>query len=96
MKKDLLGSKKERFEVLLEDITSNVQVMAEQSVQQTNDIVEIKKTLLKHGDKLTIMQDKLSIMQMDINVIKHDIKQKVNLDEFKALEHRVMRLEHRL
>ena len=96
MKKDLLGSKKERFEVLLKDITSNVQVMAEQSVQQTNDIVEIKKTLLKHGDKLTIMQDKLSIMQMDINVIKHDIKQKVNLDEFKSLEHRVMRLEHRL
>lgn len=71
--------------VLLENIESQVRVIAE----QTSQIPEINK-------KIGRVEDAIEVMKMDIETIKHGFKIKVDIDEFAALEKRVSKLESRL
>lgn len=85
----MLGTKQQRFEVLLEDIQGEVHVIAEQSVGHTEKLDRIETTLQKHTERL-------DTIEITLEFIKHELKQKVNRDEFAALERRVLRIESRL
>ncbi len=76
------------MEVLLEDMNSKIGVIAEQSVQHTKDIGEVKSILEKHGERL-------DTIEVNIEFIKHELRSKIDRDEFAALETRVTRLESR-
>ena len=69
---------------LIEDFTSQVRLVAE----QTSEVPKIKKSV----DRLT---DDMEIVKSDLESIKYTLKMKVDLDDFRALEHRVAILENR-
>ncbi len=75
IKKSIEKSAKEtrrHFDVIAEDLTSEIQTVAEGVGTNTA---------------------KLEIIQTDIELIKKDLKQKVDYDDFAALEDRVRQLE---
>jgi hypothetical protein len=79
--------------VLAEDFESKTDLIAEQ-------YLDIKKTLDFHTETLdshTEMIGKLTvdmeIVKTDIEFMKNSLKRKVDLEEFEALEKRVLRLE---
>ena len=82
---------KQRLEVLLEDMTSQISVIAE----QTSEIPKIKNILEQHTVRFEKIETNIEIMKMDISIIKNDLKQKVGLEDFKNLEQRVAMLESR-
>jgi len=88
LKKQLIN-KKERFEVLLEDMDGKIDIIAEQSVLHTKRFDNIETILEKHTERL-------DNIEMTLEFIKHELKQKVGRDEFAALEQRVMRIESRM
>lgn len=83
MKKQL-ATKKERFEVLLEEIRSEVHVVHE----QTSDLMQLKP-------KVDQLIEDVAIIKTDIEIMKGLLKRKVDTEEFEALESRVRRLENR-
>jgi len=60
----MLGTKKQRFEMLLEDIESNVKVIAEQST------IHSKKL-----EKLDVMEEDMQILKDDMVAVKTIVKQ---------------------
>ena len=52
-----------------------------------------EKTLNSHTEMLTSMQGDIGIMKIDIEFIKSSLKRKVDIEEFSALEKRVLILE---
>ena len=69
---------------LIEDFNNKMDLVLE----QTSEIPKIKKVLDEHTRTLEVMKS-------DIELIKYSLKLKVDLNEFKALEHRVALLESR-
>jgi len=94
---------KERFEVLLEEIQSEVHIIAEQSVAHTEKL-EIMDGRMDRMDgrmdkmdgRMDRMENDISVIKLDIEFIKNDLKQKVNRDEFAALERRLSLLENKV
>lgn len=80
---------KERFEVLLEDMNSKFDVL----IERTADIAPIKEDVETIKGDIEVIKTDIVIMKMDISTIKNDLKQKVDREEFKTLEHRVAMLE---
>lgn len=73
-------------DILYEKFQGEVQVIAEQ-------YTDIKKALDEHTRTLDEHTETLAIIKMDIEFIKNELKQKVDRDEFAALERRVALLE---
>jgi len=71
--------------VLLEDFNSKFDLVAEQTAQ----IPEIK-------NKINNLVEDMEIVKTDLEFIKGALKKKVDVDEFSALERRVVSLESRL
>ncbi|MFH0792246.1 MAG: hypothetical protein V1905_03475 [bacterium] len=84
---------------LLEDFNSKFGLVAE----QTSQIPEIKDKIddltgdirIVKEDMLTVKKD-MVIVKTDLEFIKGALKKKVDIDEFSALERRVISLESRL
>jgi hypothetical protein len=70
---------------LLEDFNSKFDLVAEQTAQ----IPEIK-------NKVNNLVEDMEIVKTDLEFIKNALKKKVDVDEFLALERRVVSLESRL
>ena len=92
----------DRFGVIAEDLHHGFDTVAEQlgtvSELVTGNmtaITKIQETLEGHGAKLDAIEGTLGVMQQDISFIKNELKQKVDRDEFAALEKRVGQLETR-
>lgn len=83
------------FEVVAEDIKSEVQAVAEQVVQNSEDITAIREKLEEHDQKFESIETTLAVMKLDLEFIKNELKQKVNRDEFAVLEKRLSMLETR-
>ncbi|MBI2465693.1 MAG: hypothetical protein HY452_02445 [Parcubacteria group bacterium] len=77
-----------RLGVLIEHVDSNVGLIAEQHG-------DIKKTLNMHTEMIGKLVVDIEIVKSDIEFIKHSFKKKVDIDEFAALERRVLILEKR-
>ena len=82
-----------RLGALIEHVDGNVGLIAEQQG-------DIKKILDSHTEILDSHTEMIGSIKMDIEVIKEDItfikgglKRKVDVDEFAALERRVLLLE---
>ena len=90
------------FDVVVEDLDSKLDAVgeqldtvAEQVAGNTVAITKVQETLESHGAKLDAIEGTLGVMQQDISFIKNELKQKVDRDEFAALEQRVGQLETR-
>ena len=70
---------------LLEDFNSKFDLVAE----QTSQIPEIRS-------KINNLVEDMEIVKTDLEFIKSALKKKVDVDEFSALERRVVSLESRL
>ncbi|MDP3763608.1 MAG: hypothetical protein Q8Q92_03080 [bacterium] len=70
---------------LLEDFNSKFDLVTEQTAQ----IPEIRS-------KVNNLVEDMEIVKTDLEFIKGALKKKVDVDEFTALEHRVVSLESRL
>ena len=77
-----------RLGVLIEHIDSSVGLIAEQHG-------DIKKTLDTHTEMIGKLAIDMEIVKTDIELIKHSFKKKIDVDEFAALERRVLILEKR-
>ncbi len=69
---------------MIEDFDDKLSLVAE----QTSRI----PTIEKHMD---LLREDVNVVKIDLEIIKYSLKRKVDLDEFKALEHRVSLLESR-
>lgn len=102
--KTILKEQKDDFKnytgLLAEHFEDQVKVIAE-------DVVSVKQKLDKTADKLDKVADRLDfvaelvakntedieIIKTDVEFIKHSLKRKVDIEEFAALEKRVLILE---
>ncbi len=74
------------FDVVAEDLKSEIQIVAEQVASNTEKLEE-------HDTRFTKIDETLGTIKLDIEVIKNDLKQKVSRDEFVVLEKRLSVLE---
>ena len=74
------------FDLLKEDFDSKVKLLTEQ-------YSSIKETLNSHDEKFSSIEENIEIMKVDVAFIKSGIKKKVDIEEFEALEKRVIILE---
>ena len=93
--------------VLIENVNDNVQLIAEQygDIKENisslkKDVGEIKQTLKSHTETLKSHTEIIGKLAVDFTIVKEDIafikgglKKKVDIDEFIALERRVVLLE---
>ena len=89
-----------RLGVFIEHVDSNVGLIAEQHGEIKTDIncikkdiIGIKGTLDSHTDMTGKLAVDMEIVKTDIELIKHSFKKKIDVDEFAALERRVLILE---
>lgn len=76
----------EQVGAMIEHFDSRLGFVAEQTGQIMKDIGILK-------DDVGLLKEGMNIVKDDLETIKYSLKQKVDLDEFKALEHRVALLE---
>ena len=81
-KPKLLGTPQQQFEVILEDIRSEVHMVHE----QTSDLLSLKPIVQK-------LSEDMEIVKTDVEIMKGLLKRKVDLEEFEALTKRVAHLE---
>ena|SRR3989338_4258326 len=81
------------FDVVAEDLTSEIQTVAEQVASNTEKITSIQEKLVEHDARFGGIESTLEIMKIDLEFIKNELKQKVNRDEFVVLEKRLSMLE---
>lgn len=74
------------IDVLAEDFDNKLKLIAEQ-------YDSIIKRLDRHERELVSIRKDIEIMKVDIAFIKSGLKKKVDLEEFEALEKRVVMLE---
>ena len=73
---------------LVEDFNSKMELVTEQ-------YGDIKKDTASINQGLGMLKEDVGVIKMDIEFIKHELRNKINRDEFIALEHRVSLLENR-
>lgn len=82
------AGKKERFEVLLEDMNEKFDFMAESVSENTSGLLKLRPIVEKTANDVEVIKTNLEIM-------KGMLKRKVDVEEFEVLEQRVTRLENR-
>lgn len=96
------GLKKERREfqrylgVVAEDFKSQVQLVAELISGIERRLTAIEEMVAKNTEDIEIIKIKLMVIENDIAAIKQSAKRKVDVDDFEALEKRVVFLEKKL
>jgi two-component sensor histidine kinase len=74
-------------------IQGQLRAIRDMVAQNTEDIVAIKSEQAMMRKDVRQLKRDITIVKSDITIIKNDVKQKVGLDEFSALERRVIALE---
>ena len=87
-KKESKSSIRDQYTVVLEDIRSQVQGVAE-------NVVGLHKKLDEFSVVQTTHTEMIGQLMVDVQEIKNDLKQKVGRDEFARLEKRVLMIERR-
>ena len=83
------------FDVTAERLEHKFDTFTEQVAGNMVAITKIQRALESQSEQLDVMGDTLAVVQQDISFIKNGLKQKVDRDEFAALEQRVGQLETR-
>ncbi len=84
--KEALNETKRHFDVVAEGIKGEIKVVAEQVASNSEKLEE-------HDQRFDRIEEDLETIKIDIGFIKKELKQKVDIDEFSALERRVALLE---
>lgn len=97
--KEILNEQREEFQrylgVVVEGLTGQIKLIAESLSDLQRQLAIVREMVAKNTEDIEIMKEDIGIMKMDINTIKNDLKQKVDREEFAALERRVANLEAR-
>ena len=80
------GRIKRHFDVVAEDLKSDIQIVAEQ-------VATNAEKLTAYDQKFEQIIDDMDIIKLDIEFIKSGLQRKVDYEEFSALEKRVSMLE---
>ena len=92
LKKILIKQRKEYqryLKMLSEDFDSKLKVLGDGVLGAQDQLKSIREMVAKNTENI-------EIIKMDISFIKQALKQKVDIDEFEALEKRVILLENKL
>lgn len=91
--KKILKEQREEYQryldVLKEDFDEKIKLVVKQLDFHT-------KILEAHTQMITSMKEDIEIMKVDIQFIKNSLKKKVDVEEFEALERRVVILEAKM
>ena len=86
------SKKKREFGVVLESIDSKVQHIVEAVDTHTKQLERLEGV----PDTIAEMKDDTQAIKVTLGIIKNDLKQKVDREEFVALENRVALVEAKL
>lgn len=78
---------------LKEDFDSKVELIVEQYADIKKTLNSHSKMLESHTEMIVSMKEDIEVMKVDVSFIKSGLKQKVDAEEFGALERRVALLE---
>ena len=104
--KKVLEGMEEKFQrhigILAEDFSSQLKGVAD-SVSGANQRLDVVMEMVAKNTEdidgikgsMNLMQSDIDVIKSDISTIKFDLKNKVDLDEFKSLEKRVLFLERK-
>ena len=84
--------KKREFGVVLESIDSKVQHIVEAVDTHTAQLQRLQSV----PDSIAAMKDDIEAIKVTTGIMKNDLKQKVDREEFVALENRVALVEAKL
>jgi len=76
--------------------TEDIDVMKGSMNLMQSDIKDLKKDVGVLKEDVGVLKEDMSVVKSDISTIKFDLKNKVDLDEFKTLEKRVLFLERKM
>lgn len=98
--KDILKEQREEFQrymgALTEDFNDKIQLVAESVSGIQEQLVIIRDMVVKNTEDIEMIKMDIEMMKSDINIIKNDLKQKVALEDFNALEKRMILLEAKM
>jgi peptidoglycan hydrolase CwlO-like protein len=88
---------------VVEDFDDKLKMIAESVSGIQQQLIALRDMVAKNTEDIDIMKGSMNLMRSDIDVmksdistIKFDLKRKVDLDEFKTLEKRVLFLERKM
>ncbi len=84
-----------RLGVLIEHVDDSVGLIAEQQGDIKKTLDNHTKILNSHTDMIGKLAVDMEIIKTDTEFIKHSLKKNIDIDEFAALEKRVLLLERR-
>ncbi|TSC91124.1 MAG: hypothetical protein CEN90_672 [Parcubacteria group bacterium Licking1014_17] len=95
------SAKENKIEIgaLLEDFNDKFDLLAEQTSQIPlikDKVVKIEGKVDDLNGKFDLLAEDMGIVKTDLEFIKTSLKRKVDIDEFSALERRVITLENRI
>lgn len=97
--KDILKEQRQEYQThigaLAEDFHSKLTSGFEQIVSLTKSAEALTRSVSAIQEMVAENSEDLAIMKSDIQFIKQELKQKISIEEFSALEKRVMLLERR-
>lgn len=94
-KPDSVAFELRRLGVVMEHVDNRVSLVAEQYGSIQKDIGGMRKTLDVHTEMIGKLTMNVEIVKEDIEFIKNGFKKKIDIEEFAALERRVLLLERR-
>jgi len=107
LKKELLDEIEEKFQrhvgILAEDFSAQLKGVADSVSGANKKLDSVMEMVAKNTEdvdvikgSMNLIQSDMDVMKSDISTIKFDLKNKVDLDEFKTLEKRVLFLERKM
>jgi hypothetical protein len=78
---------------MLENVNDGIQIIAEQQGDVAKKLEKVEKGLDGVKERVGSLELKVDRIQDDITEIKYKLSEKVDRDEFKKLEKRVIKLE---
>jgi hypothetical protein len=105
--KEILIEQRREYEnyigALAEDFSGQLKGVAENVIGLQKSMGNVQEMVAKNTEDIDVMKGSMNLMQSDMDVmksdistIKFDLKNKVDLDEFKTLEKRVLFLERKM
>lgn len=108
--KPVLGTKQERFEMILEDMHTDIKLIAEQSAEHSKRFDSMDKRFDKIDKRLDLIEVRLAAVEIrldehsdnfaalskDLDAIRQKLANVVTRDEFIALEKRLSLLENKV
>lgn len=97
--KTILNEQREEYQrylgILAEDFKSSLKMVAESVSGLQEQLTAVRDLVVQNTEDVSMIKLDIQVMKTDVGFIKNSLKQKVDLDEFTALEQRVALLERR-